>query len=111
RFLDKQVGKGEYLVFLSADHGVAQIPAFLREHKIPAGNVNDRLITEDLNAFLKEKFKTDKLVIGLINYQIYLDRKLISDSHLNKEEVDKEAIGFLLNQPGITRAFATESLS
>lgn len=111
RFLDKQIGKGEYLVFLSADHGVAQVPAFLREHKIPAGNVNDRLITDDLNTFLKEKFKTDKLVIGLINYQIYLDRKLISDSHLNKEDVDKEAIGFLLNQPGITRAFATESLS
>ncbi len=41
QFLDKQVGKGEYLVFLSADHGVAQVPEFLKSHKIPAGNVDD----------------------------------------------------------------------
>ncbi len=46
RFLDKQIGKGKYLVFLSADHGVAHVPAFLKEHKIPAGNVDDQKITE-----------------------------------------------------------------
>jgi hypothetical protein len=27
RFLDKQVGKGNYMVFISGDHGAAQIPA------------------------------------------------------------------------------------
>ena len=31
-------------------------------------------------------------------------------AHLNKEDVDKEAIGYLLNQPGINRAFALDAL-
>ncbi len=48
-FLDEQIGKGQYLIFLTADHGVAQVPAFLKEHKIPAGNVDVEKISNDLN--------------------------------------------------------------
>ncbi len=35
-FLDSKVGKDQYLIFLSADHGVAHVPAFAKEHNIPA---------------------------------------------------------------------------
>ena len=51
RFLDKQVGNGKYIVFLSADHGVAHVPAFLKEHRIPAGNVNDQAMSDQLTNF------------------------------------------------------------
>ena len=68
-YLDQQIGKGQYLLFLTADHGVVQVPAFLKEHKIPAGNVDDEKITNQLNALLKNKFNGDKLVIGIINNQ------------------------------------------
>ncbi len=111
QFLDKQVGKGEYLVFLSADHGVAQVPEFLKSHKIPAGNVDDQAIVDDLNALLKEKFKTDKLVIGMFNYQVFLDRNLIATQRIDKDAVDKEVVNFLMLQPGILRAFAMDGLS
>ena len=30
-FLDKEVGKGQYTVFLTADHAVAHVPGFLHE--------------------------------------------------------------------------------
>ena len=110
-FLDKQVGKGNYLVFLSADHGVAQVPAFLKEHKIPAGSVSSSTISDQLNLYLKGKFKKDKLVIGIMNYQVYLDRNLMNESHLNKADVYKEAVSFLLVQPGIAKAIPLEDLS
>ena len=48
RFLDKHIGKGEYLVFLTADHGVAHVPEFLKQHKIPSGNVQVQQISEEL---------------------------------------------------------------
>ena len=111
RFLDKQVGKGEYLLFLSADHGVAQVPVFLEQHKIPAGNINDNLITEDLNNSLKGKFNTSKLVIGLFNNQVYLDRNLMKTAHLNFEEVYREAVSQLLNEPGISKAIVLADLN
>ena len=111
QFLDKQVGKGEYLVFLSADHGVAQVPEFLKSHKIPTGNVDDAAIVEGLTALLKEKFKTDKLVLGLFNYQVFLDRAVMATQRIDKNAVYKESINFLLQQPGILRAFASDDLN
>jgi predicted AlkP superfamily pyrophosphatase or phosphodiesterase len=110
-FLDKQVGKGNYLVFLSADHGVAQIPAFLKEHKIPAGSISSSTISDQLNLYLKGKFKKDKLVIGIMNYQVYLDRNLMNESRLNKAEVYREAVSFLSVQPGIAKAIPLDDLS
>ena len=37
QYLDGKFGKDNYLLFLSADHGVAHIPGFLKEHNIPGG--------------------------------------------------------------------------
>src|SRR5258708_32848635 len=39
-FLDAKVGKGQYLVFLSADHGVAHIPGFMQENSLPRGTIH-----------------------------------------------------------------------
>jgi len=36
-FLDKSVGAGEYTVFLTGDHGGADVPAFLRDRRGSAG--------------------------------------------------------------------------
>ena len=110
-FLDKQVGKGQYLVFLSADHGVAHVPAFLREHKIPSGNVAEQKITDQLNSALKAKFKADKLVIGILNYQVYLDRNALASSRADKTQVYSFIADFLMKQPGIARAVALDNLS
>jgi predicted AlkP superfamily pyrophosphatase or phosphodiesterase len=111
RFLDKQVGKGNYVVFLSADHGVAQIPAFLKEHNIPAGSVQESPITDQLNKVLKDKFKSDKLVIGIINYQVYFDHNKMNEDRLNRDAVYKETISFLTSQPGISRAIPLDMLT
>lgn len=111
KFLDQQVGKGQYLIFLTADHGVSQVPAFMRSHKMPAGSVDGQKIETGLNQLLKEKFKVDGLVIGIINYQVYLNRTGISMAHLNKDSVYNAVTGFLLQQPGIARAFALDALN
>jgi type I phosphodiesterase/nucleotide pyrophosphatase len=110
RFLDKQVGNGKYIVFLSADHGAPQVPAFLKEHKIPAGNVNDQAIADQLSNILKSKYNNDKLVIGIFHNQVYLNRNAMNSAHLNKGQVYNAIIDFLLQQPGISRAFPLDGL-
>ena len=111
-FLDAQIGKGQYLLFLTADHGVTQVPAFLKEHKIPAGSVDGDKISDQLNALLKEKFNTDKLVIGIINNQVFLDHNAMSSSrHLDKANIYDAVINFLTQQPGVYRVFALDELN
>lgn len=48
-YLDVAIGKGQYLLFLSADHGASHVPAFNLLHKIPAGIINERNLMEEIN--------------------------------------------------------------
>jgi hypothetical protein len=109
-FLDSKVGKDQYLVFLSADHGAAHVPAFVKEHKIPAGNVNLQALFNKLNEFLKVKFSKEGLVSDISNYQVALNLPAIGSS-LNINDIKKSVIDFLTVQPGIARAFATDEIT
>ena len=59
-YLDTNVGKGQYTVFLTADHGAAHNPTFLKDHEIPAGTWDDAKALSGLNALLKDKYKADR---------------------------------------------------
>jgi len=111
-FLDKEAGKGNYLLFLTADHGVANVPAFLKQHNIPAGNVDDQKITDQLNSLLKDKFRVDNMVIGILNNQVFLDHNALASAHqADPKKVYDQIIEFLVKQPGIYRAFALDALN
>jgi len=103
-FLEKKVGKNEYLLFLSADHGVANVPAFLTEHKIPAGNLQPQPLFDDLLVKLKERFGKDDLVLIIVNSQVLLNTPLIDSFKMNQKEIKEWIIQYLLKQPGIGNA-------
>jgi predicted AlkP superfamily pyrophosphatase or phosphodiesterase len=109
-FLDQQIGKGQYLIFLTADHGVAHVPAFLKQHSIPVGNVDDQKISDQLNDLLKGQFKMDNLAIGIINNQVFLDHTAMA-GHPDKQKIYDAIIDYLMHQPGIARAFALDALN
>ncbi len=48
-FLDSKAGKNQLLLFLSADHGAAQAPAYMKENKILAGHFTKEALIELLN--------------------------------------------------------------
>ncbi len=108
--LDAKFGKGQYLAFLSADHGVTQIPGFLKENNIPAGPVYVSKMVEDMNTLLKSKFKKEKIVIGIFNYQVVLDHHQITNSKLNEPEIREIILNYLNNQPVVSRAFEIDKL-
>ncbi len=110
-FLDNKIGKDDYLLFLTADHGVANMPAFLNEHKIPAGYFDDQVAANGLNSYLNEKYNAGNLVIGIINYQVYLNRNLLGSKKINKAAVYNSVMEYLLQNPSISRVFALDALN
>ena len=110
-FLDQKVGKEECLVFLTADHGAANMPSFLKDHKIPAGNFDDEKTAKEINRFLKEKTGADEIVTGILNYQVYLNRNAINTAKLNKDSINKWVMDYLLQQPQIERTLVLENLA
>jgi Type I phosphodiesterase / nucleotide pyrophosphatase len=109
-FLDNKIGKNQYLLFLSADHGAANVPGFLQEHKIPSGNVKSQQLLDTLNSALSKKFGKNNLIEGIINYQVVLNKTLIDSFKLQKKEIKDWVINFLLPQPGIMNALDLETL-
>ena len=105
-YLDAKVGKGNYTVFLTADHGAAHNTAFLNDHNIPAGVWDDGAVLNGLNKVLMEKYKAQPVVRSLNDYQVNLNYQVITDQHLDEEEIKKDCISYLLTQPAI--AFAVD---
>src|SRR5260221_275383 len=109
-FLDSKTGKGQYLVFLSADHGVAHVPGFLKEHNIPAGNVDILSLSKQMNAAMKDKFGKDNLIVSNDNYQFYLNHPVIDSARLNMDEIKNWIIDYLSVEQGIARVFKIDKL-
>jgi len=100
-FLDAKVGKGNYTVFLTADHGAAHNTAFLNDHDIPAGVWDEAATLKGINKDLMDKYKADSLVLSLDNYQVNLNYRIINYLHLNEADLRKECIKYLQAQPNI----------
>ncbi|MES2646433.1 MAG: alkaline phosphatase PafA [Bacteroidota bacterium] len=111
-FLDKQVGKGEYLLFLTADHGTAQVPAFLEENKLAAGVINEGQLVTLLNDVLKKEFLEENLCLRIVNLQVVLNIPAIEKKRKSKEaDIVAYAIKWLESQEGISRAFRLDAVS
>src|SRR5450432_241851 len=52
KLLDEKVGKGKYLIFLSADHGAAHAIGFMQEHNLPADFWYTKPLADSLNKLL-----------------------------------------------------------
>jgi predicted AlkP superfamily pyrophosphatase or phosphodiesterase len=105
QFLDGKVGKGNYLLFLSADHGAAHIPGFSKEHKIPAGVLDDADIKIQLNNNIDKTFGLKGAVAQVINYQVYLNDSLMVQTKTNYSTIKQFIIQELIRYPGIGNAF------
>jgi predicted AlkP superfamily pyrophosphatase or phosphodiesterase len=104
QMLDAKIGKGQYLVFLTADHGVAHDIGFMQAHDLPANYWFPRVLADTLNKVLAVKFGASSLVRSVLNYQVNFDLNKIAASSLDYEAVKKATVEFLQQQPGVSFA-------
>lgn len=98
-YLDKQIGTGNYLIFLTADHGAAYNAVYLKDLKIPGGNQVEKQMVKELNAHLKTKFNRDDLAnIVESRYQVELNRDVIKKMELNETALKDEIKKWLYTQ-------------
>lgn len=110
-YLDKTIGAGNYLFFLTADHGVAHNPEFMKENKMPAGNYDDNELVKALNDTLKSMSINVPQVMAVENSQIYFNDndELIK---ANGKEIIKGIVVSLLGKKSfISQAFDIEKVS
>lgn len=111
RFLDKTVGKGKYLLFLTADHGAAQNPAYLKSLKVPAGYLREANMQTRLDSVLKQRFQQDSLIRAIDNFQIFLNDNRIAKLQIERKQLKSAIAEFILQQEGIAYVADLEDLN
>lgn len=104
QMLDARVGKGQWMVFLTADHGAAHAMGYMQEHQLPAAFWYTKPLMDSLNKILAARYHVPELVRAFFNYQVNFDLRKIGENGLDLEAIKKTAIDYLQQQPGISYA-------
>ena len=85
--LDNTLGKDNYLVFLSADHGVSDVPGLWQANHLPAGLFDrSEAMTQVKNA-LKIAFGEGEFIRAEDNNQLYLNASVLQDKKVSYAQI------------------------
>ena len=116
-YLDAKVGKGNYLVFLSADHGAMNNARFLQDRCIPAGNWDDKAVAKQLNQVLSKTYaNVGDIVKTVMNYQVFFNHDVINQHQLDFDKIKQTVVNVLKEDANVLYAcdmqkVMTESIS
>lgn len=102
-YLDTTIGLKNTLIFLTADHGAADVPGYVAP---PAGYFKTSEFEEGLRAHLVKTFKKDP-VENFINEQLYFVRP----SKENFADLEAEVRNFADNYPGVYGVLSLKDFS
>lgn len=104
-YLDTKVGKGNYLVFLSADHGAMNNARFLQDCRIPAGNWDDKAMATQLNQVLAKTYpNVGDIVKTVMNYQVFFNHDVIQQHQLDFEKIKQIVLQVLKEDDNVLYA-------
>ena len=109
-FLDNKFGKDSYLFFLTADHGVAHVPAFLEANKMQAGSFNVYSLVTQINDSIEKQFGFKGAVLKYDNHQLYLNLEDMARKGLDERMIKKSVIAMLKRLPFTLQVFETDKL-
>ncbi len=108
--LDQELGKGQYTVFLTSDHGAVNVPAYLKDQGIPAGYVENDSLKARFSEFIVRKFTNRDLVENVSNNQVFINRDILEQLNLDLIEVQESLVEELVTYGHIDKAFTAESI-
>ena len=89
--LDQRIGRGNYLLFLTADHGGTHSYQRMTSNGLPSGCWHNPDAIIAANKLLKQQFGVDSLLKAEMEYTFYLNREVIEASRLDYDQVMRAA--------------------
>ncbi|MDG1572063.1 alkaline phosphatase family protein [Robiginitalea sp. M366] len=108
--LDRRVGKDAYTVFLTADHGAGEVPAYLADQGVPAGYLDGAAFREQLTEYLQYAFGTPELLRNISNNQVFLDHDLMRNLELDPEIVERRIAEEILGYDHIVEVYTAHQM-
>lgn len=109
-YLDENIGVGNYMLFLTADHGAVSVPAYLMENKVPAGYFISFELKKAIEKELQEIYGEGNWIANFSNFQFFLNHQLIAEKNVNVQEMKKRIAEFSVRFDGVANALTSEEL-
>ncbi len=108
--LDATVGKGQWVAFLSADHGVVDAPGFSQQYRIPAGVRGYGDIGEAVKTALATAYGPGQWMLSYFNQQVYLNQSLLAEKKIAMQDVYELLRATLLKQKAVVNVVNLHNL-
>lgn len=109
-YLDKAYGKGQYLVFLSADHAVADVATYMVSENVPAGNINTNYIFGQISGYCNAKYGQGDWILKYTGDQVFLNRALAEEKNVDFVAMQRDLANFMLRFNGIKEVYTAEDM-
>ncbi len=86
-YLDAQYGKDQVLVFLTADHAVAEVPGYANSKKLPGGVFDRNASISDMKKAINQAFGNVDLLVGEENSQLYFNHNLMEKMGIDAKKL------------------------
>src|SRR5664279_4267635 len=112
-FLGHQIGMANVWMALSADHGVAPLPEFAKTLRLPAANLDAKVLREQINSRLSKKYaKKADYVVDLDYPLAWLSEDAFAGHFSARQEAEAEAdTGDAMKQAGLAGYFTKSQLA
>ena len=110
-WLEKNYGKQNILLFLTADHAAAYVPSQLTDNKMNAGYFDAKVMGDSIKGHLLKSLGDTGLVSSIINNQIYLNHKLINNKKINLNDLIQNIASYALTFNGIANVYTASQLN
>jgi len=109
-FLDAEVGKNNYTVFLTADHGGGDVPNHLKDNQINAGYMRENKLKKEIKNYFVQLYNDSLIFEDISNEQIFLNDKRIAELKLDKNTIENNLCAFFVKKQGIAEAYPSSVL-
>ncbi|AMA49445.1 MULTISPECIES: alkaline phosphatase PafA [Flavobacterium] len=104
QYLDLNVGKDNYLLFLTADHAGAENVMHLKDNRYDVEDTNEKNIEHAIAEFTKTQFG-ENLLLLYDSFNVFLDKAKIKEKGLELSKVKNAVKEFLYTQKHVKRVY------
>lgn len=108
-YLDRKIGLDRVVIALTADHGVAPVPAHAQQLGF-GGTIEPKSVKDAVQNALNKSFGDEKWILDFVNGNFYLDEAAIERHKLNVEDVERVASQAVMKIAGIAECFTRSQI-
>lgn len=111
QYLDKNVGRANYVLAMSADHGICPLPDVAKSKGLDAGRIDSSKEIAALEIALNAKYPTTgKWVEAIAGAGLYLNTRTIKASGRSQEEVESAVAAWFKERPYVQDVYTRTQL-